>query len=713
MALDFPTSPALNEIYTYGGRSWQWNGTAWDVYSTVSGNVVTKLNGLTGGVTLAAGSNITLTPVGNTITIASSGGGATSSGPTGNTGATGPQGIQGTTGNTGGTGPQGIQGTTGNTGGTGPQGIQGVTGNTGGTGPQGIQGTTGNTGGTGPQGNTGPVGDYVSTFNGLTGAVTGVTVGGTNVFTALNSFSAGMSASGGVTFSGTFSGATGSFSRLLTASAGISASGATFSGDIAVNGGDITTTSATATIFNTTATNLSIGSAATTWTVGATSGTATIRNPGVVLGNSSTTTISTPISSTNNLYITPNGDLILAPSSDAAAEGTRTEIIITNYPDAAGQIQVNGGDLYLGVKSTDGLSTTPVNIIFEGATDNTNETTLTVVDPTASRTITFPDASGTVALTNGVVTRVNGFTGGITFAAGTGITFTASAGTITLSTTGGGGGAGATGATGPQGNTGATGPVGDYVISFNGLTGAVTGVSRVNGLSGGITFAAGTGITFTTSGNTITVASAPNSTTQTLDFSESINGIEVVFYGVGIDLATSLKYIENYPTIVARIRCSDGTKSCVLDSIQSFYDSVNGWSARIVVKPPFVDTGSFVDSTAETIISQILDRVFLDLTSSAGSTITDRWTDIVSATVYHQDATYVTKTVTGQTWVAADSYIECKVLGLTTADHTPEDAILEGVKFEINNIVAGTGFDIMGYAPEGTYGKYTVKCLGQ
>jgi hypothetical protein len=32
---------------------------------------------------------------------------------------------------------------------------------------------------------------------------------------------------------------------------------------------------------------------------------------------------------------------------------------------------------------------------------------------------------------------------------------------------------GATGATGPQGVTGATGPVGDYVISVNGLTGAV------------------------------------------------------------------------------------------------------------------------------------------------------------------------------------------------------------------------------------------------
>jgi hypothetical protein len=143
-------------------------------------------------------------------------------GPTGNTGATGPQGIQGLTGNTGATGPQGIQGLTGNTGATGPQGLTGntgiqgeigptgntgasaydtavtngfsgtqsqwlitligPTGNTGATGPQGIQGLTGNTGptgntgATGPQGltgNTGPTGNTGATgpqgIEGLTG----------------------------------------------------------------------------------------------------------------------------------------------------------------------------------------------------------------------------------------------------------------------------------------------------------------------------------------------------------------------------------------------------------------------------------------------------------------------------------------------------------------------------------------------------------------
>jgi len=39
------------------------------------------------------------------------------------------------------------------------------------------------------------------------------------------------------------------------------------------------------------------------------------------------------------------------------------------------------------------------NLTFEGATNDQFETTITVNDPTADRTITFPDASGTVLMT--------------------------------------------------------------------------------------------------------------------------------------------------------------------------------------------------------------------------------------------------------------------------------------------------------------------------
>lgn len=76
MPLDFPSSPSLNQIYSYGNRSWIWNGVAWDFYGT-SGNFVNTLNGFTGGVTLAQGSNITIGNSGNIITISSSGGGGT------------------------------------------------------------------------------------------------------------------------------------------------------------------------------------------------------------------------------------------------------------------------------------------------------------------------------------------------------------------------------------------------------------------------------------------------------------------------------------------------------------------------------------------------------------------------------------------------------------------------------------------------------------
>ena len=39
------------------------------------------------------------------------------------------------------------------------------------------------------------------------------------------------------------------------------------------------------------------------------------------------------------------------------------------------------------------------NLIFEGATDDTYETTFTVADPTADRTITLPNVTGTVITT--------------------------------------------------------------------------------------------------------------------------------------------------------------------------------------------------------------------------------------------------------------------------------------------------------------------------
>jgi hypothetical protein len=47
-----------------------------------------------------------------------------------------------------------------------------------------------------------------------------------------------------------------------------------------------------------------------------------------------------------------------------------------------------------------GLTLNDSSIVFEGSSADTSETTVTVTNPTADRTITLPDATGTVALTN-------------------------------------------------------------------------------------------------------------------------------------------------------------------------------------------------------------------------------------------------------------------------------------------------------------------------
>ena len=59
MPLNFPDSPSLNEIYTSGSNSWQWDGTVWNALSSslVGANGAVGSTGATGpaGATGAIG----------------------------------------------------------------------------------------------------------------------------------------------------------------------------------------------------------------------------------------------------------------------------------------------------------------------------------------------------------------------------------------------------------------------------------------------------------------------------------------------------------------------------------------------------------------------------------------------------------------------------------------------------------------------------------
>jgi len=88
--------------------------------------------------------------------------------------------------------------------------------------------------------------------------------------------------------------------------------------------------------------------------------------------------------------------------------------------------------------------------------------------------------------------------------------------------------------------------------------------------------------------------------------------------------------------------------------------------------------------------------------------------NIGSATVDFgaNDDTTATVTVTGQSWVGAGSIILCTPSGAATADHDPEDYVLEQISAVAINKVAGTGFDILVHAPEGTHGTYVINFMG-
>lgn len=212
MAINFPSNPSVGDVYTYAGRSWQWNGSGWQAYPGPVFVGPTGPTGYTGatGPTGSTGPTGIIGPTGPASGPTGPTGIQGITGPTGSTGPTGfgPTGATGATGNIGPTGP--ASGPTGAAGPTGPTGTLGPTGPAGGpTGPAGTAGPTGPAGNvgptgaastipgpTGPQGNTGPTGPS-GLADGSRGQIV-VSAGGTNWYIAAGSITGGQISNGAV-----------------------------------------------------------------------------------------------------------------------------------------------------------------------------------------------------------------------------------------------------------------------------------------------------------------------------------------------------------------------------------------------------------------------------------------------------------------------------------------------------------------------------------
>ena len=111
---------------------------------------------------------------------------------------------------------------------------------------------------------------------------------------------------------------------------------------------------------------------------------------GTIGGTQTSATITTLATTTVNGTTFNAGTMAVAAGSITDSSGAISfgnENLTTTGTLAAGDITVGN------------IISTGTSIVLEGSTSNANETTLTVTDPTGDRTITFPDATGTVVTT--------------------------------------------------------------------------------------------------------------------------------------------------------------------------------------------------------------------------------------------------------------------------------------------------------------------------
>ena len=67
MPINFPNSPAVNDTYTFSGRTWQWNGNGWFLTSQSIGSLgYTGSIGYTGSAGYVGSASTTAGPTGYT-----------------------------------------------------------------------------------------------------------------------------------------------------------------------------------------------------------------------------------------------------------------------------------------------------------------------------------------------------------------------------------------------------------------------------------------------------------------------------------------------------------------------------------------------------------------------------------------------------------------------------------------------------------------------
>lgn len=110
---------------------------------------------------------------------------------------------------------------------------------------------------------------------------------------------------------------------------------------------------------------------------------------------------------------------------------------------------------------------------------------------------------------------------------------------------------------------------------------------------------------------------------------------------------------------------------------------------------------------------------FITVAPTSGSLNTVSTTvDFGHATSGEQDESNIV--TVSAAWVTAGSVLACTVVtevsgGISgsSLDHDPEDGVVEGIIAYATNVVPGVSFDVQAFAPNQSWGRYTIDITGR